>query len=138
MNRDKEQYGQSDFMVLSYIFEKIYNKSFTKILHDEVIIPFGMTDGGFDMEYKVDGRFLKTDLIKEKVTTYYDDAGKLVSYKFLYPQYIYPGGGYFASINDMANWAIGLDKNTLFPLILQMNWYTAVINQEIKPLNSQK
>lgn len=25
-------------------------------------------------------------------------------------------GGYFASINDMANWAIGLDKNTLFPL----------------------
>ena len=97
-----------------------------------------MTDGGFDMEYKVDGRFLKTDLIKEKVTTYYDDAGKLVSYKFLYPQYIYPGGGYFASINDMANWAIGLDKNTLFPLILQMNWYTAVINQEIKPLNSQK
>ena len=112
----KEQYGQSDFMVLSYILEKIYNKPFTKILHDEVIIPLGMTDGGYDMEYKVDGRFLKTDLIKEKVTTYYDDAGKLVSYKFLYPQYTYPGGGYFASISDMTNWATGLDKSTLFPL----------------------
>ena len=47
--------------------------------------------------------------------------------KFLYPQYTYPGGGYFASISDMANWAAGLDKEYIIPIwILQMNWHTAV------------
>lgn len=111
----KEQYGQSDFMVLSYIFEKIYKKPFVEILHDEISKPLNM-DGSYDMEYKVDGRFMRTELVKEKITTYYDYEGKLVNYKFLYPQYTYPAGGYFASINDMTNWAIGLDNNTLFPI----------------------
>ena len=57
-----------------------------------------------------------TDIIKERATTYYNDKGKLVNYKFLYPQYTYPGGGYYASINDMSNWAIGLDKSTIFSI----------------------
>ncbi|CAM3429351.1 serine hydrolase [Elizabethkingia occulta] len=112
----KEQYGQSDFMVLSYILEKIYGKPFTVALRDEVILPLGMTDGAFDMEFKVDGRYMRTDIIKERATTYYNDKGKLVNYKFLYPQYTYPGGGYYASINDMSNWAIGLDKSTIFSI----------------------
>jgi hypothetical protein len=28
---------------------------------------------------------------------------------------MYAAGGYFASVNDMASWAIGLDKGILFP-----------------------
>lgn len=112
----KEQYGQSDFMLLSYIFEKIYKKPFVEILRAEVIIPLDMIDGNYDMEFKIKGQFLRTQLIKEKVTTYYEIDNKIFNYKFLYPQYTYPAGGYFASIDDMANWAIGLDKNKLFPL----------------------
>lgn len=110
----KEQYGLSDFMVLSYIFEKIYNKPFTEILHDEVILPLNMTDGAFDMEFRVDNKYMRTNLITQKATTYFDFNGKLTAYKYLYPQYTYSAGGYFASINDMANWAIGLDKQSLF------------------------
>lgn len=112
----KEQYGQSDFMVLSYILEKIYKKPFVDLLHDEVAVPLKMTDGAYDMEFKVEDRFMRTNLIKQKATTYYDYKGQLVNYKFLYPQYTYPAGGYFASIEDMANWAVGLDTNALFPI----------------------
>lgn len=112
----KEQYGQSDFMLLSYILEKIYKKPFVQILHDEVAVPLKMTDGAYDMEFKVEDRFMKTNLVKEKATTYYEDKGQVVNYKFLYPQYTYPAGGYFASIEDMTNWAVGLDSNTLFPI----------------------
>lgn len=118
----KQQYAQSDFMVLSYIFEKIYSKPFVQILKDEVAIPLKMNDGAFDMEFKVNGQFLRTDIIPEKVTTYYDLNGKMKAYKFLYPQYTYPAGGYFASIDDMANWALALDNEVLFPNSFSRNF----------------
>jgi len=118
----KQQYGQSDFMVLSYIFEQIYNKPFVQILKDEVAMPLKMNDGAFDMEYKVNGQFLRTDIIPEKITTYYDLNGKMKAYKYLYPQYTYPAGGYFASIDDMTNWAIGLDNEIQFPNSFSENY----------------
>ena len=46
--------------------KKIYNKPFTRILHDEVIIPLGMTDGGFDMEYKSRWKVSKDRFDKRK------------------------------------------------------------------------
>lgn len=63
----KQQYAQSDFMILSYIFEKIYNKAFVHILKDEVTVPLKMNDGNFDMEFKVNGQFLRTDIIPKKL-----------------------------------------------------------------------
>ena len=118
----KQQYAQSDFMVLSYIFEKIYNKPFVQILKDEVAVPLKMSDGGFDMEFKVNGQFLRTDVIPQKVTTYYDLNGKMQAYKYLYPQYTYPAGGYFASIDDMSKWAASLDNEVLFPNSFSQNF----------------
>lgn len=118
----KQQYGQSDFMILSYIFEKIYKKPFVQILKDEVTVPLKMNDGAFDMEYKVKGQYLRTDVIPEKVVTYYELNGKIQAYKYLYPQYTYPAGGYFASIEDMANWAVGLDKELQFPNSFSENY----------------
>ncbi len=118
----KQQYGQSDFMVLSYIFEQIYKKPFVQILKDEVAKPLNMNDGAFDMEYKVNGQFLRTDIIPEKVTTYYELNGTMKAYKYLYPQYTYPAGGYFASIDDMTNWAIGLDNEVQFPKSFSENY----------------
>lgn len=111
----REQYGQSDFMILAFILEKIYQKPFVQLLRDEVATPLRMTDGAFDMEYRVAGRYLRTDLVPQKATTYYELNGKMQAYKFLYPQYTYSAGGYFASIDDLANWAVGLDQDQLFP-----------------------
>jgi CubicO group peptidase (beta-lactamase class C family) len=111
----KEQYGQSDFMILAYILEKIYQKPFVQLLREEVAAPLGMRDGAFDMEYRVQGRYLRTDLVPQKATTYYELGNQTLAYKFLYPQYTYPAGGYFASISDLANWAAGLDHDALFP-----------------------
>lgn len=108
-----QHYAQADFMLLGYILEQIYKKSFTELLNDEVLVPLKMNDGGYDMEQKI-GSFIRTNLIKEKATTYYEIDKKLYAYKFVYPQFNYTAGGYFASISDMANWAIGLDREVLF------------------------
>jgi len=108
-----QHYAQIDFMLLGYIMEQIYKKPLTTILKDEITTPLDMNDGGYDMEQKA-GSLMRTTLIKEKATTYYDIAGKTVSYKFMYPNYYYTAGGYFASITDIANWAAGLDNEILF------------------------
>ena len=107
-----QHYAQSDFMLLGFILEKIYDKPYTELLRDEVAGPLQMDDGGYDMEQKV-GSFLRTRLLPEKVTTYYETGGTRMAYKFSYPQFNYTAGGYFASITDMARWAVGLDKETI-------------------------
>ncbi len=108
-----QHYAQIDFMLMGYILEKIYGKPLTTLINDKIAIPLRMKDGGYDMEQKV-GSFMRTNLIKQRATTYYDLGGKTVAYKFLYPNYYYTAGGYFASISDMVNWVIGLDKEVLF------------------------
>ncbi len=109
-----QHYAQLDFMLLGYILEGIYKKPFPTLLKDEVTSPLGMNDGGFDMEEKM-GTFMRTRPIKEKVPTYYEVNGLTTPYKFLYPQYTYTAGGYFASISDLSKWAIALDNEKLFP-----------------------
>lgn len=109
-----QHYAQADFMVMGYILEKIYGKPFPTLIQDEVAAPLNMNDGSYDMEQKT-GSFMRTNLVSEKATTYYDLEGKMQAYKFIYPQFNYTAGGYYASITDLANWAIGLDKELLFP-----------------------
>ena len=109
-----QHYAQADFMLAGYILEKIYGKPFPQILREQVMLPLNMRDGAYDMERRV-GEFMRTDLIPQKSTTYYDLDGQLRAYKFIYPQYNYTAGGYFASLEDMVHWAIGLDQDVLFP-----------------------
>jgi CubicO group peptidase (beta-lactamase class C family) len=108
-----QHYAQADFMLLSFILEKIYAKTFTDLIRDEIAIPLNMKDGGYDMEAR-SGSFMRTQLIKERATTYYDHKGNMQGYKFMYPQFYYSAGAYFASISDLTNWAIGLDNDKLF------------------------
>lgn len=114
-------YSQAEYIVLAYIFEKIYDKPFWQIIKDEVTTPMNMIDGDYDMEKEVrsplgGGKYMQSELINEKVDTYYNDHGTMVKYKFYYGVNAYPAGAYFASINDFANWAVGLDKSVLFPI----------------------
>ena len=108
-----QHYAQADFMLLSFILGKIYHKSFPDLVNDEIAIPLKMNDGGYDMETKT-GSLMRTKLIKERATTYYDLKGSMQGYKFIYPQFYYSAGAYYASISDLTNWAIGLDNDVLF------------------------
>jgi len=80
-------YGQVEYFVLAYILEKIYNKPFTQLIKDEVTIPMNMNDGAYDMEKKVGsplggGTYTQSEFVKKKVSTYYNDNGTMVKYKF--------------------------------------------------------
>lgn len=109
-----QHYVSFDYALVRFILEKVYQKPYEQILKEVITEPLGMSDGGYDME-KLNGRLLETKLVSRKATTYYGPTNQKIGYKGIYPAYMYAAGGYFASVNDMASWAIGLDKGILFP-----------------------
>ncbi|MBS7565810.1 beta-lactamase family protein [Mucilaginibacter sp. Bleaf8] len=117
----RQTYASGDYTVLLYIYEKIYNKPYPQIVKDEITGPMHMADGAFDRERLVSD-WMETDVVPQKATTYYVKDGQLTPYKFFYPQYTYTAGGYFASITDMANWAVAMDKQVLFPAAVEMQY----------------
>ena len=113
-----QSYLSYDYTVLRYILEQVYGKPYEQIVKDEIANVAGMTDGGFDMERKVN-QWMQASLIQQKSPTYYGTGPDKLSYKYIYPAYTYTAGGYFASISDMAKWAIALDKETFFPRAIE-------------------
>jgi CubicO group peptidase (beta-lactamase class C family) len=122
----KQQYTQSDFTILAYILETVYHKSFQELLYEKVLNPLHMNDGGFDYE-EYSGAITSAKMILNKVETYYENSG-MRRYKFKYPHFNYPAGGFFASIKDWTNWAIGLDTHLLFP-VAHLNNYNNVTSK---------
>ncbi|UOQ70503.1 beta-lactamase family protein [Hymenobacter cellulosilyticus] len=98
-----QHYAQADFMLAGHILEKIYGKPFPQILREEVLLPLHMTDGAYDMERRV-GSIMRTDLIPQKATTYYDWEKQLRAYKFIYPQYSYTAGD---TLPPLTTWQTG-------------------------------
>jgi CubicO group peptidase (beta-lactamase class C family) len=109
-----QMYASGDYILIRFILERIYKKPFEDILKEVISIPAGMNDGGFDMEKTV-SQWMETVQVNQKVPTYYGPKGQKVPYKFIYPAYTYPAGGYFASVDDLSKWAIALDKGIYFP-----------------------
>lgn len=108
----RQSYMSGDGVLLRLVLEKAWGKPYDELLRELVTAPAGMTDGGYDKEWRV-GSFLRTEVLPRKATTYYRNGA--VAYKFLYGQYMYTAGGYFASLSDMARWAVALDKEVFFP-----------------------
>jgi serine-type D-Ala-D-Ala carboxypeptidase len=102
-----------DGIALRLVLESAWGKPYEVILHDLVTGPAGMSDGGFDHEgrYKT---WIRADVLPAKATTYYGSGNGKQAYKFIYPEYMYTAGGYFASVSDMARWAVALDKGLFF------------------------
>lgn len=115
-----QRYAQVDFMIAAFILEKIYMKPLPQLLHDEVCSPLNMNDGGYDSEIN-NGTFSHSGLISQRASNYYTINGKIQSYKYHYPGYFNAAAGYYASIEDIARWAVGLDNQTL--LIKEMQSY---------------
>jgi CubicO group peptidase (beta-lactamase class C family) len=109
----KQSYMSADGVVLRLLLEKVWGYPYDVILHELVTGPAGMNDGSFDHERR-NGSWVRADVLPSKASTYYGIGSRKQSYKFIYPEYMYTAGGYFASVSDMAKWAIALDKEVFF------------------------
>jgi CubicO group peptidase (beta-lactamase class C family) len=109
----KQSYMSGDGIVLRLVLEKAWGYPYDVILKELVTGPAGMSDGGFDHEGRT-STWIRADVLPAKATTYYGSSVGRKAYKFIYPEYMYTAGGYFASISDMSRWAVALDKGLFF------------------------
>jgi CubicO group peptidase (beta-lactamase class C family) len=119
---EKSAYGLTDFVVLTYIIEKVSGQKFADFLKTKLFDRFAMTDSQF--EFAGSDRAVRfADVIKKRATVYQwtTDAHKI--YWYLYPPRTYSAGGMFSTAADIAKLAAAFDAGkVLSDKYLEQMW----------------
>ncbi|MBG8554300.1 serine hydrolase domain-containing protein [Hymenobacter guriensis] len=130
----KEFYVSSDYGLLQAIIERVTGLSYEQALRQKVLQPLGMKNAQFS--YTTDeGLFRKNDIVAQASQVYSWDktTQQYRSHEMRYPAWYYAAGGVFASIQDMTNWALGLDKATVLqPATMATLWAPAELRNHTK------
>jgi CubicO group peptidase (beta-lactamase class C family) len=119
---ERAAYGLSDFVVLTYIIEKVSGKPFTEFLAERIFKPLGMTGTRFD-EAVEEGAIRKSQLIRHRASVYNWDGSKQNVYAFLYGNWTYSAGGLYSTISDLSKFFAALDEGRLLkPAALDAMW----------------
>ncbi len=108
----KESYMNGDHFVLQMIIEKIGGKPYPQLLQEEVFLPLGMKDSGFDLELReLPSQVMKPLPHKSQLFT----KGKNGPYVFksFYNANSYTSAALYLSLADAITWAVALDKGSL-------------------------
>lgn len=118
----RSQYALTDFVVLTHILEKVTGLGFVDLLREQVAMPLGMADTGFD-EAVEEGPVRSWLPLARRATTYRWNGTAQRAYAFYYPRYTYSAGGLFSSAADVAKLLTALATGTLLkPASLESMW----------------
>jgi len=98
------EYSNSGYLLLSYIVEKITQKSFSEYLKDSFFKPLGMASSGFDYVHEV---------IKGKAHPYDMKDGNVIKAKHMDMRIASGGGAICSSVDDLSKWNDALLGNKL-------------------------
>jgi CubicO group peptidase (beta-lactamase class C family) len=105
---EKLKYNQTNFLLLGLIIEKISGKSFEKFIIENQFEKVGMknsTKAGMGDSYTI---------IKHSARPYsYYINGSLTNIHQPMPAILYPGGGIYSTVTEMAQWIIALQSHKL-------------------------
>jgi CubicO group peptidase (beta-lactamase class C family) len=105
---EKQNYNQTNFILLGLIIEKISGKSFEKFIIDNQFEKTGMKNSikaGMGDTYSI---------INHSARPYsYFIKGSLTTIHQPMPSYLYPAGGIYSTATEMAQWVIALQSNQL-------------------------
>ncbi|HEY1019357.1 MAG TPA: serine hydrolase domain-containing protein [Sediminibacterium sp.] len=105
----RESYMNGDHFILQMIIENIAQKSFPQVVKEELLLPFGMTDGGYDAEFReFPLQLMKT--IPHKAQLYTKGNPTPYILKNFYNPNSYTSAGLYLSLNDFIRWASVLDS----------------------------
>jgi len=118
-------YGNSDFIVLAHIIERVTGMTFPAFLQRKLLGPLAMTATMFDNASE-SGRARITAVVPRRSGVYLWSDGVQKTYTFLYPESTYSAGGLFSTIEDVAKWIVAIDRGTLLkPESLNAMWTAA-------------
>ncbi|KUG09984.1 serine hydrolase domain-containing protein [Solirubrum puertoriconensis] len=128
----KEFYVSSDYGLLQAILERVTGQTFAQALQQRVLAPLGMTATRFSNATN-EGLFRKLDVVPQASQVYsWSEAERAYRINdMLYPAWYYAAGGIYSSVQDMANWALGLDRGTVLrPATMAALWAPAKLRNQ--------
>jgi CubicO group peptidase (beta-lactamase class C family) len=123
----KTVYAGGDYAVVMQLIEKVTGNSFQQFLKEKLLDKVGMKHTRYN-NMEQDFIYRTYDTIPYAATVYKWDTAKQQQriFSMMFPKWTYPAGGLFSSIEDLAKWAIALDKNTLLqPEFTEQMWTAA-------------
>jgi CubicO group peptidase (beta-lactamase class C family) len=101
---EKFSYSNSAYFLLGVLIEKISGKSYEHMLQENIFIPLGMKDSGFDHH---------ASILKNRATGYEKSGGALINSKYLDMTIPYAAGSLYSTVEDLYLWDQALYTNTL-------------------------
>lgn len=123
----KTVYAGGDYALMMKVIEKVSGMPFQQFISKYLLEKVGMPHTGYN-NMEQDFIYRTYDPMPNAATTYVwdNDQQKQRGFSMLFPKWTYPAGGMFSSIEDMANWIVALDKNTLLSEKYQKLLWTPV------------
>nr|WP_297335898.1 serine hydrolase domain-containing protein [Algoriphagus sp.] len=108
----QEYYVSADYAFLNQVLVKISGKSFPELMKEMLLDPLELHHTGFDQR-KDEGLFSTADLIKNRVEVYgWAESRHFIS-DMRFPDWFYPAGGIYSSIDDLSRLMKALDREEL-------------------------
>ena len=103
---EKFKYNNSGYFLLGVIIEKVAGKKYDEALRDEIFVPLGMKDTGYDWS---------EPLLPRRASGYTRKGDTWVNAKFLDMQQPYSAGSLYSTVEDLLKWDQALYTDRVLP-----------------------
>ncbi|MGC9354769.1 MAG: serine hydrolase domain-containing protein [Mariniphaga sp.] len=127
---EKTVYSGGDYVVVMKLIETLTGLTFQEFLNKNLLERLGMEHTVFN-NMTQDFIYRTYDVIPFASTTYVWNAqqNRQQIFSMMFPQWTYPAGGLYSSIEDLTKWIIALDNHLILkPEIADLLWTPAKLN----------
>src|SRR5215472_5584724 len=96
---EKWDYSNSGYVLLGYLIEKISGQNYSDFVQQNIFMPLGMKDSGYDSNSAV---------IVHRASGYSREAGKIVNAGFIHMSIPFSAGALYSTTEDLLRWEEGL------------------------------
>ena len=100
------KYNNSGYFLLGVIIETVAGRKYEEVLRDEIFVPLGMQDTGYDWS---------EPLLTRRASGYSRRDHGLVNARFLDMQQPYSAGALYSTVGDLLTWDRALDADRVLP-----------------------
>ncbi len=109
----QSRYGFTDFVVLRAVLEQVSGKPLPKLFRDEIFQPLGLTNPRFANARNEGSSIRSADIVPHRASIHAWKNGHQRVSDFLYGEQGYGAGGLYASIQDLAEVFVAIDRGRL-------------------------
>jgi len=109
----RSRYGFTDFVVLRAVLEQVSGKPLPDLFRDEIFRPLGLTNPRFANARNEGPSIRSADVVPHRASIHAWKNGQQRVSDFLYGEQGYGAGGLYASIRDLAEVFVAIDRGRL-------------------------